>query len=204
MTFIGRKAALLLTAFGALWTTPAQARDFEVSHAMVPYVYRYAACVFNAGLGETEARIAQCQRLRTQIMAHSQPVFALWHRGEQPRRARQFTRILDQLESEARIADQERKTVPEPIISYFKCMSGPTINSEDFVSGVVICFTELNRVCNGAIGLTGTEVENCRAERLMQRLRLSGNEHYSAGGVPRGITYRRGFLGLHRLPSDDE
>jgi len=171
---------------------------------MVPYVYRYAACVFNNELGETEARIERCKRLRTQIMAHSEGPFALWHRGEHLRRDRQFVRMLDHLEDEARLADQERKSVPQSIITYFKCMSGPTINSEEFLSGVAIQFTELNRVCNDAIGLNGTEVENRRAERLMQRLRLRGNEQFLAGGPPRTIEYRRGFLGLHRLPSDDE
>ena len=200
----GLAAFFVCVAAITIFPQSASAADFNTSPAMTPYIYRYGACVFNTELGQIEARLENCRKLRAQIEQHSRDTFRFWHRTEIPRRERQFQRILDQLEVEARLAEEQQKTVPQAIVIYMKCMSGPIINDEQFTSGISMEFNDLNRICSEAVGPSGSEAEQQRGRRLFQRLRLRGRETPYVSGVPRTIIYRRGFLGLHRLPADEE
>jgi hypothetical protein len=195
--------ACLVLAVSVLPST-AHAKDFEISPAMVPYVYRYGACLFNEKIGEISARIEKCKVLRTAIEDNSKEPFAFWHRGEGPRRTRQFNRALNIIETEAREAVETRKFVPEPVVTYMKCISELTIGSDNFRKGLIIDYRQTDPYCIGQISDVSGEMEAKRAERLFSRLRRVGGYIKMAGDVPTTVVFQNGFLGLYRLPADPQ
>lgn len=172
----------------------ASARTLTLSAAMIPYVYRYAACLFDASNGTAQTRIDSCQDLRQALVQDSRPVFEKWHRSDSLRRERQFARALDLLEDEARFAEVEREPVPAGVIRYLQCTGDHFAQDERFLKGVVIDFVGQDLACQGVRDGDLAGEERRLETKLINRLRFEDRWQSPADGQLNDVEFRYGLL----------
>lgn len=177
-------------------TAQAESRDLEVSAPMVPFIYRYSACLFDNEALPVDDRITECRTVRQTVESEADMVFAEWLRRDRPRSDRMFDRALDVLEYEARYAQENREPVPPSVVAYLDCVGTRLSNDPNFRNGTSLDFPFVDEDCRDAV--TNGSVGG-RENTLLSRLDFDYRAHRSASGRMPTITYRYGLLAPRRF-----
>lgn len=191
---ISLAAALFIAMIPA--AVQAESRDVVVSAPMIPYVYRYSACLFDDETLSANERISKCRMVRTSVESEADQVFSQWLRMDRPRSDRMFNRALNLLEDEARYAETNRDPVPQSVISYLDCVGTRLSADPSFIQGTSLEFPLVDKDCrdvNKGDSLDG------RARTLLSRLDFDHRVIRSVSGRMPTITFRYGLLAPRRF-----
>lgn len=193
-----RQITLALTAGIAtvLVSSPLHAREFardlDLSAPMVPYVYRYAACIFDNQKGTVEERVKACAATKETVAEDAMPVLGKWHRFNTPTRERQFTRALDLLEDEA-VVLAGRGEVPASILGYMQCVSDSLTGQRAFMNGRVLDAVDIDPACREGNFASFAEMIPLE-RRLYERVRIQNRVIRPVLSDLPAIEYRDGLL----------
>ena len=172
--------------------------DIEINAPMVPFVYRYAACLFDETRGAVDPRIAGCAEVRRSIESDYEASEADWQRSNRPGARRKFHRALDLLEDEARIAARTREPVPQGTINYLDCVGSTLSERAEFIEGRVVDFPQVDRSCRDLRSERSSEAEQALERMLYARLRFRYRVINSIGKAPSYATFHYGLLAPRR------
>lgn len=222
----------LVLAIGAL-AAPAAARDFVLSMPTTPMAYRYAACAFSLEEATGEEQIATCQSLREELINAADEFLLKFDPRDRSIARRNLVWAFDEMEREAVLAREQRKTVPPAIVAYLQCVGERVMATEDFCEGVAVDFIGIEDPCTSehilSVEFVQTEQEVERIQLLYQHFAIQGrfvdNRRLGAGIASTGDganarnvgrrpslsrapamprrEFTQGFLVLHRLPADE-
>ena len=193
-TVVAGLSALMFLAFGS---EPAEARELDLTEPGLPFVYRYASCVF-----EAQARlVTDCSEIRTAVEREAENVFEDWHRGNILSRRRQFSRALDLIEAEARELASAGGMVPRPIILYLRCLGEGISTDQSFIEGRSIDYVSLEETCTEQVNESYGGSSEWRGHYLYHRLRRDGRVINVALDSLPTITFQHGLLDIRRLVS---
>jgi hypothetical protein len=191
----GGVAGLVLSISVALAPGPALARDLYLTEAGVPFVYRYASCVFKA----PPRRLIDCGEVRATIESEAEEAFEDWHRGNILLRERQFARALEWIDAEATELAAAGGSVPATIISYMRCLGEGISTDPPFIDGSSIDYISIEKACADQVSAENGDSDEWRKHYLYRRLRREGRVINNAKQPLSTVTFQHGLLNIRRL-----
>lgn len=219
-------------AYGTI-ATPAAARDFVLSMPTTPMAYRYAACAFSLEEATGEEQVAACQGLREELLNAADEFLPKFDPRDRSIARRNLIWAFDEMEREAVLVREQRKTVPPAIVAYLQCVGERVMETEDFREGVAVDFIGIEDPCTSehilSVQFFSTEQEVERIQLLYEHFAIQGrfvdNRRLGSGIASTGDganarnagrrpslsrapamprrEFNQGFLVLHRLPADE-
>ena len=213
--------------------SPVSARDFVLSTPTMPMAYRYAACVYALNEATGEEQVTACQGLREEMLSAADEFLPKFDPRDRSIDRRNLVWAFDEMEREAVLAREQRKTVPSAIVAYLQCIGERVMETEDFREGVAVDFIGIEDPCTSehilSVEFVQTEQEVERIQLLYRQFAIRGrfvdNRRLGSGiastgdganarnagrrpSLSRAPTmprrrFAQGFLVLHRLPSDE-
>ena len=102
--------------------SPVSARDFVLSTPTMPMAYRYAACVYALNEATGEEQVTACQGLREEMLSAADEFLPKFDPRDRSIDRRNLVWAFDEMEREAVLAREQRKTVPSAIVAYLQCI----------------------------------------------------------------------------------